>query len=74
MYQLRGKNLADIVAIYVRGRELYRPPTYFNVKICDVLMYICCALVGAIKYSVSQDARCNSENRRDLIFVIFYPL
>jgi len=28
MYQLRKKNLADIVAIYGRGRELLRPPTY----------------------------------------------
>jgi len=27
------------------------------------LMYICCALVGAIKDSVSQNARCNSEKR-----------
>jgi len=23
-----GKNLADIVAIYGRGRELFRPPSY----------------------------------------------
>jgi len=28
MYQLRKKNLADSVGIYVRGRELFRPPTY----------------------------------------------
>jgi len=28
MYQLRKKNLADIVAVYCRGRELFRPPTY----------------------------------------------
>jgi len=27
MYQLRKKNLADIVAMYVRGRELFRPST-----------------------------------------------
>jgi len=25
-----GKNLADIVAIYVRGRELFRPPMYMK--------------------------------------------
>jgi len=31
MYQLRGKkNLADSVAIYGRGRELFRPPTYIH--------------------------------------------
>ena len=28
MYQLRKKNLADSVAIYVRDQELFRPPTY----------------------------------------------
>jgi len=28
MYQLRKKNLAVSVAIYGRGRELFRPPTY----------------------------------------------
>ena len=29
MYQLRGeKNLGDIVVIYGRSRELFRPPTY----------------------------------------------
>ena len=28
MYQLRRKNLPDIVAIYGRGRELFRPPMY----------------------------------------------
>jgi len=28
MYQLRKKNLAHIVAIYGRGRELFRPPIY----------------------------------------------
>jgi len=28
MYQLRKeKSLADVVAIYGRGRELFRPPT-----------------------------------------------
>jgi len=27
MYQLREKNLADIVVIYGRGRKLFRPPT-----------------------------------------------
>jgi len=25
---IRGKKLADSVAIYGRGRELFRPPTY----------------------------------------------
>jgi len=28
MYQLRGKNLADSFAMYGRGRENFRPPTY----------------------------------------------
>jgi len=28
MYQLRKKNLANSFAIYGRGRELFRPPTY----------------------------------------------
>ena len=28
-----------------------------------VLMYICCALVGAVKVSVSQNVRCNSEKK-----------
>jgi hypothetical protein len=28
MYQLINKNLADSVAIYGRGREIFRPPTY----------------------------------------------
>jgi hypothetical protein len=28
---IRKKNLADIVAIYGRGRELFRPPTYQQV-------------------------------------------
>jgi hypothetical protein len=27
------KNLADNVAIYVRGRELFRPPTYLGYAI-----------------------------------------
>jgi len=27
MYQLRKKNVADRVAIYGPGRELFRPPT-----------------------------------------------
>jgi hypothetical protein len=35
---------------------------YFNVKKFSVLMHICCALVGAIKDSVIQNARCNTEN------------
>jgi len=35
MYQLREKNLADIVAIYGRGRELFRPPTY-TIAVCTV--------------------------------------
>jgi hypothetical protein len=30
MYQLRKKNLTDIVAIYGRGRELFKPPTYIE--------------------------------------------
>jgi len=32
MYQLTKKNLAAIVAIYGRGRELFRPPTYAEVE------------------------------------------
>jgi hypothetical protein len=28
---LGGKNIADIVAIYGRGRELFRPPTYLTI-------------------------------------------
>jgi len=35
---------------------------YFNVKDFIVVMYICCALVGAIKDSVSQNARRSSKN------------
>jgi hypothetical protein len=32
MYEVRGKqNLADHVAIYGRGRERFRPPTYIDV-------------------------------------------
>ena len=34
MYQLRKKNLADIVAIYGQGRELSRPPTYTGPSPC----------------------------------------
>jgi len=36
MYQLRGKNLADSIAIYGRGREIFRPPMYYiiNFQIC----------------------------------------
>jgi len=29
-------------------------------------MYICCALVGAIKDSMSQNARCNSKKKKTL--------
>jgi len=29
MYKLREKIIADIIAIYDRDRELFRPPTYF---------------------------------------------
>jgi hypothetical protein len=28
MYQLRGKNPAHVIAIYGRGRKLFRPPMY----------------------------------------------
>jgi len=28
MYQLRKINLSDSVAIYGRGREIFRPPKY----------------------------------------------
>ena len=35
---------------------------YFIVKMFSVLMYICCALVAAIKDPVCQNARCNSGN------------
>jgi len=30
---LRGKYLADTVAIYVRGREIFRPPSYFHTSL-----------------------------------------
>jgi len=42
-------------------------------------MYICCAFVGAIKDSVSQNAPCNSEKkcnyriRLDLVFKLSQP-
>jgi hypothetical protein len=36
VYQFRKKNLADIVAIYGQGRELFRPPTY-NLVIFDLI-------------------------------------
>jgi hypothetical protein len=33
MYQLGEKNLVDSVAVYGRGREIFRPPTYiYEVK------------------------------------------
>jgi len=31
MYQLRKKNLSDNIAIYGRGQELFRPPTYTTI-------------------------------------------
>jgi len=33
MYQLRKKKLVDSVAIYGRGREIFRPPIYITGKI-----------------------------------------
>jgi hypothetical protein len=33
-------------------------------------MYICCVLVGAIKDSVSQNARCNSEKNKRYSFCL----
>jgi len=30
---LGGKNLVDIVAIYGRGQELFRPPTYITMNV-----------------------------------------
>jgi len=41
MYQLRGKNLADSVAIYGRGREIFRPPTYVMVPLCFDCNAVC---------------------------------
>jgi len=35
-------------------------------------MYICCALVGTIKDSVSQNARCNSENSGYMLSILNY--
>jgi len=35
MYQFRKKKFADSVAIYGRGRELFRPPTYSSLTKCD---------------------------------------
>ena len=43
---------------------------YFNVKNVSVLMYICCALDGAIKDSVSQNARCNGEKKKKDVFSV----
>jgi len=36
---------------------------YINVNNFSVLMYICCALIGAVKDSVSQNAWCNSKKK-----------
>jgi len=46
MYQLRNKNLADSVAIYGRGRELFRPPTYICSKCLTLpisFFLLCCS-------------------------------
>ena len=40
MCKLRGKNLANSVAIYGRGRELFIPPTYRTI-ILPVVLYVC---------------------------------
>jgi len=37
---LGGKNLADIVAIYGRGRELFRPPTYIKRNKKHVIQFV----------------------------------
>jgi hypothetical protein len=42
-------------------------PTCFG--FFSVLIYTCCALVGAIKDSVSQNGRCNSENVHKFILL-----
>ena len=67
MYQLWEKNLADSVAIYGRGRKLFKPPTYwmsfkysrglrFGAKnVCFVqclLVLLQCALCLFLKFSV----------------------
>jgi len=44
MYQLRGKNIADSVATYGRGRELFRPPMYLLVL---QIQLAACHLSGA---------------------------
>jgi len=39
MYQLREKNLADSVATYGRGGELFRPPTYSAGEVTPPLLH-----------------------------------
>jgi len=47
---LEKKNLADSVAIHVRGRELFRPPTHsLAVLSCDFVLFS----VPAIQYKIS---------------------
>jgi len=48
-------------------KESFIAPTnaeHINIKTLN-LMYICCALVGAIIDSVSQNARCKSEKKSE---------
>jgi len=40
-----GKNLADSVAIYGRGRELFRPATYINNVSLGLTLYKFCTLL-----------------------------
>jgi len=39
---LGKKNLADIVSIYGRGRELFRPPTYSGLVYRKVKVFYSC--------------------------------
>ena len=45
------------------GTFLLGHRVYCNVKNLNVLMYICCALVGTVEDSVSQNAWCSSEKK-----------
>jgi hypothetical protein len=73
MYQLRGKNLADIVAIYGRGRELFRPPTYLPVNtqyLPQTYMHAACGIRtrNPIKRVASDPRICASFTKHKHIF------
>ena len=52
MYQLRGKNLADSVAICGRGREIFRPATYNRLR-PSVILRECLEFSCWMQYSMS---------------------